>query len=282
MTNINNIEEDILWDPSDEERKFLGKKYREEKEAKRRKFSTDHQNDGPGPVSVPKKTYHVKDLINVSPITDNQEKFFDEYLSTEKHFVLAGSAGVGKSFLSLYLMLKDVLDGKYDKLIIVRSAVSVRSQGFLPGELNEKNAVFEVPYSGIFDQFFKWKKSYETLKEQGKVEFLTTSFIRGVTWDNAAIFVDEAKSMMFSELDSVITRVGENSRLIIAGDPNFQNDLETKKWEISGFNQFLEILCHIKSFTTVTFNHNDIVRSGLVKDYIIARDKIMAHKDDRF
>jgi len=172
----------------------------------------------------------------------------------------------------LYLMTDELfLKGEHEKIIIIRSAVSGRNQGFLPGSEKEKMQVYEEPYRNIFKDIFGRSDAYEILKKKGIVSFESTSFLRGVTFDNSLIIVDEFQNCNFAELDSIITRVGNGSRICFAGDYK-QTDFDGKK-EVSGFKEFVEVLGNMKSFETVDFTIEDVVRSGLVKEYLIAKDK---------
>jgi phosphate starvation-inducible PhoH-like protein len=205
----------------------------------------------------------------INPVTDNQQKVFDAY-ENKKHLHLMGYAGTGKSFLSCYLGIRDVLDGYYDKLIIVRSAVPTRDIGFLPGKQDDKTAVYEAPYKQIFGQLFQRGDAYEILKQKMSVEFLPTSYVRGITIDNAVVMVDECQNMNDHEMNSIITRLGRNCRLIVCGDMR-QSDLYREE---SGFKQTVEIFSKMKSMAMIEFQKEDIVRSGFVKEYIIAREYV--------
>lgn len=212
------------------------------------------------------------DLESIRPMTDNQELLFDIW-NDDNNMILAGSAGTGKTFLSMYLSLHDVLDKKngYEKLIIIRSAVPTREQGFVPGTQEEKNAVYEAPYVNIFNDLFKKRNQYKFLKEAGIVEFHTTAYIRGMTFDNAIIVFDEFQNANYEELATVATRVGTNSKVVFSGDV-MQNDLYRKKNDESGFKKFVAIADRVPSFRKVHFNRDDIVRSDFVKEFIIAEE----------
>jgi phosphate starvation-inducible PhoH-like protein/PhoH-like ATPase len=219
-----------------------------------------------------KKKFHVKDLRAVFPKTDAQKRLFKMYRDGHNLF-LYGSAGTGKTFLSMYLALTEVLDTTtpYDKLIIVRSIVPTREIGFLPGDLDEKIEQYEAPYVSICNELFPYAKSYENLKKNGYVEFISTSFIRGMTYDNAIILVDEMQNLTAHESDSIITRVGDNSKIVFCGDWN-QTDLIETRYEKSGMREFYNILAHMPEFRMVQFTFNDCVRSGLVKSYLQAKE----------
>jgi len=208
-------------------------------------------------------------LEDIEPLTYTQRQVFQSY-NAGNHLVLHGCAGTGKTFLSTYLGIRDVLekvDGK-QKVILVRSVVPTRDMGFLPGNMTEKTKVYETPYRDLLSSMFNRGDAYDILKNKGKIEFITTSFIRGQTWDDSIIVVDESQNLSFQELHSVITRVGENSRLILCGDRR-QDDLTSVRYkEESGLDQFLNILTKMESFDIIDFQTDDIVRSGLVREYI--------------
>jgi phosphate starvation-inducible PhoH-like protein len=211
-------------------------------------------------------------LKKIEPLTVNQKKTFKSYESG-KNILLHGIAGTGKSFISLYLSLKDVLnkDCLYEKVYIVRSVVPTRDMGFLPGNTKEKAKVYEAPYYAICTELFNRKDSYDTLKNRGVVEFTTTSFIRGITFNNCIIVVDEIANMTLHELDSIITRIGNNCRVLLCGD--FRQSDFTKDQERAGLKDFMRIIKRMKSFEFIDFEIEDIVRSQIVKEYIIVKDQ---------
>ena len=200
-------------------------------------------------------------LQEIEPLTQNQLKAFD----SEKHLVLHGVAGTGKTFISCYLAFDDMIKNLYEKFIVLRSAVPTRDIGFLPGTEKEKTAIYEEPYKDICVELFQRGDAYEILKTKNLVSFMTTSFIRGITLKNSVILVDECQNMSFHELDSIITRVGENSRIIFCGDFR-QSDLAK-----NGSQDFFRILKAMGQFDLIDFEVKDIVRSGFVKDYITAK-----------
>lgn len=213
------------------------------------------------------------ELKQINPLTDNQKLTFEAY-EAGKNLLLHGIAGTGKSFISTYLAMKQILadDPRYKKLVIVRSVVPTRDMGFLPGNNREKTKVYEAPYYAIFDELFGRGDAYEYLKQRGFVEFISTSFIRGVTLNDCIIVVDEIANMTLHELDSVITRVGKNCRIVFCGD--FRQSDFTREHEKNGLHDFMKILQRMKSFEFIDFNEQDIVRSSLVKDYIITKDRL--------
>ena len=218
-------------------------------------------------------------LLDIEPITDNQKKLFDSY-AEGKHLVTYGTAGTGKTFISLYNALADVLDEStpYERIYLVRSLVSTREIGFLPGDHEDKADIYQIPYKNMVKYMFQmpsdadFEMLYGNLKAQESIKFWSTSFIRGTTLDNAIVIVDEFQNLNFHELDSIITRVGENSRIIFCGDAS-QTDL-VKTNDRNGIHDFLNILRKMPSFDIIEFGIDDIVRSGLVKEYIIAKLEI--------
>lgn len=224
-------------------------------------------------ADVPKTERLNFALKNIEPLTENQRLTFEKY-HDGKNLLLHGIAGTGKSFLSIYLALQSVLSdaGRYKKLIIVRSVVPTRDMGFLPGNNKEKSKVYEAPYQAIFTELFNRGDAYEYLKQKNIVDFISTSFIRGITLNDCIIVVDEIANMTLHELDSVITRVGKNCRIIFCGD--FRQSDFTREHERNGLIDFMRILNKMKSFEYVDFSENDIVRSSLVKEYIIQKDRL--------
>ena len=212
-------------------------------------------------------------LKQIEPLTDNQRRTFEAY-ADGKNLMLHGIAGTGKSFIANYLATKEILQdsSKYKKLIIVRSVVPTRDMGFLPGSNKEKTKVYEAPYQAIFTELFNRGDAYEYLKQKQVIEFISTSFIRGVTLNDCIIVVDEIANMTLHELDSVITRVGRNCKILFCGD--FRQSDFTKDHEKNGLIDFMRIINKMKSFEFIDFDENDIVRSNMVKEYIIAKDRL--------
>lgn len=234
------------------------------------KNDVEAQTEGPNV----RKNFHLQDLKEIQPLTERQKETFIEW-NEEQNLILTGSAGTGKTFLAVYLALRDLLDADFPqkKIVIVRSVVPVRDMGFLPGDMEEKSAVYEQPYVSIFNELFPYKNSYENMKKVGLVEFATTSFLRGITYNDAIIIVDEVENMTFQEISTIITRVGKNTRIVFAGDL-LQSDLVYKKNDVSGMKDFQEMAqAYMKSMSVIRFDRSDIVRSGLVKEFIIAREK---------
>jgi len=226
-----------------------------------------------------KKPINLDFIKKIEPLTENQERFFEEY-KEDQNLVAYGCAGTGKTFITLYNALLDVLDPKtpYEKIYIVRSLVATREIGFLPGDHEDKSALFQIPYKNMVKFMFEmpddnaFEMLYANLKAQGTISFWSTSFIRGTTFDNAIIIVDEFQNLNFHELDSMITRVGEQSKLMFCGDAT-QSDL-IKTAERNGIVDFIRILKNMPSFSMVEFEAEDICRSGLVKEYIIAKHEL--------
>lgn len=213
------------------------------------------------------------ELKKIEPLTENQKLSFEQY-DKGKNLMLHGIAGTGKSFISLYLALNEIMkgNGNYQRVVIVRSVVPTRDMGFLPGNNKEKAKVYEAPYYAICTELFGRGDAYEILKGKGLVEFISTSFIRGITLNNCIIIVDEIANMTLHELDSVITRVGRNCKIIFSGD--FRQSDFTREHEKNGLIDFMKIINKMKSFAFIDFNENDIVRSSMVKDYIIQKDRL--------
>ena len=223
-----------------------------------------------------KKPLNSAYLVDIEPITENQKKLFASYKKS-KHIVGYGCAGTGKTFITLYNALKDVLNENtpYEKIYIVRSLVSTREIGFLPGDYEDKSDIYQVPYKHMVKYMFQmpsdadFEMLYGNLKAQETIKFWSTSFLRGTTLDNAIVIVDEFQNLNFHELDSIITRIGENSKICFCGDAS-QSDL-IKTNDRNGIVDFMNILRKMPSFDIIEFGIDDIVRSGLVKEYLTAK-----------
>ena len=213
-------------------------------------------------------------MLPIEPITDNQKVFFDEWDKGQMLYAY-GVAGTGKTFIALYKALKDVLDDytPYDKIYIVRSLVATREIGFLPGDHEDKSSLYQIPYKNMVQAMFEmpddnsYEMLYDNLKAQETISFWSTSFIRGTTLDNAIVIIDECQNLNFHELDSIITRVGQDSKIVFCGDAA-QTDL-IKTNERTGILDFQRILQEMEEFSLIEFGLDDIVRSGLVKSYLI-------------
>ena len=223
-----------------------------------------------------KKPINQNYFLDVNPITENQEFFFKEW-ANQKNLFAYGAAGTGKTFIALYLALKDVMDEEtpYDKVYIVRSLVSTREIGFLPGTHEDKSELYQIPYKNMVRSMFhmpdqaSFDMLYDNLKGQETISFWSTSFLRGTTLDDAIVIVDESQNLNFHELDSIRTRVGQDSKIVFCGDIN-QSDLQRTN-ERNGILDFQRILENMEEFSSIEFGVGDIVRSGLVKSYIIAK-----------
>jgi predicted ribonuclease YlaK len=232
------------------------------------------------PTSKPSNHLRLRidDLKTFDPLTQNQKLFFDAYKRGDYFVALHGVAGTGKTFCALYKALEEVLDksNPFRKIILVRSAVQSREIGHLPGDVTEKMEIYQQPYRQICETLFGRKDAYQRLEEQGFIEFISTSFIRGMSFDDAIIIVDEMQNLTFEEIDTVMTRVGYRSKIIWCGDYR-QTDLNKKKNDMSGILKFFDIAMHMGAFTRIEFTPEDIVRSSLVKDYILAK---MVYEDN--
>ncbi len=221
-----------------------------------------------------KKPINSEMMVDIKPLTPSQEKVFD-YWNDNKNLFMYGAAGTGKTFVALYLALNEVLknDSPYEKVYIVRSLVSTREIGFLPGDHEDKSYLYQIPYTNMVRYMFEmpddnsFEMLYGNLKAQETISFWSTSFIRGTTLDRAIVIVDECQNLNFHELDSIITRVGEDTRIIFCGDAN-QTDL-VKTNERNGIHNFMNILRLMNEFGMVEFGVEDIVRSGLIRSYLL-------------
>ena len=223
-----------------------------------------------------KKPLSSEYLVDIDPLTENQTRLFDSY-KEGKHIVAYGCAGTGKTFITLYNALQDVLDERtpYERIYLVRSLVATREIGFLPGSHEDKADIYQIPYKNMVKYMFQmpsdadFEMLYGNLKSQETIKFWSTSFLRGTTLDNAIVIVDEFQNCTMHELDSIITRIGENSKIIFCGDAT-QSDLQ-KTNDRNGIVDFMSILRKMPSFDIIEFGVDDIVRSGIVKEYIVAK-----------
>jgi predicted ribonuclease YlaK len=230
-------------------------------------------------ASKKNKEINMNDLVTIKPITDNQKEIFSTWKKGLNQF-LFGAAGTGKTFVSLYLALQEIMDLKKpaDKVILVRSLIPTREIGFLPGDEEDKSALYQVPYRNMVQFMFEMPNEqafnglYDKLKSQGSLYFLSTSFLRGLTFDNSIIIVDECQNLNFHELDTIITRVGQDSKIMFCGDFG-QTDL-IKNNEKNGLHDFMRILEEMEEFNCTEFNIGDIVRSGFVRSYLINKTKM--------
>jgi len=215
-------------------------------------------------------------LITIDPITDRQREVFAAWKDGD-HLALAGTAGTGKTFLALYLALEEVMDksSPYEKLHIIRSVVPTREIGYLPGSVEEKLNAYTGPYRAATAELFDDSKAYDKLVHNNYVSFESTSYIRGVTYDSSIILVDEMQNLNFHELDSVVTRVGQATKLILCGDYH-QSDFKQEK-DKDGINIFLSIVANMRNFSIINFGWEDIVRSDFVRDYIMTKEWMGIH-----
>ena len=223
-----------------------------------------------------KKPINSDYLVDIEPITENQKILFNSY-KEKKNIIAYGAAGTGKTFVTLFNALKDVLDENtpYEKIYIVRSLVATREIGFLPGDHEDKSDIYQVPYKNMVKYMFQMSSDadfemlYGNLKAQETIKFWSTSFLRGTTLDRSIVIVDEFQNLNFHELDSIMTRVGEDSKIFFCGDAS-QTDLQ-KTNEKNGIVDFMKIIRSMPSFDVIEFGIDDIVRSGIVKEYLIAK-----------
>tara|TARA_B100001173_G_C15833101_1_gene481360 strand:+ start:44 stop:757 length:714 start_codon:yes stop_codon:yes gene_type:complete len=230
-------------------------------------------------ASKKNKEINHNNLVTVKPIGSNQKTVFDTWKKGQNQF-LFGAAGTGKTFVSLYLALQSVFDlkSKYDKVVLVRSLIPTREIGFLPGDEEDKSALYQIPYQNMVQFMFEMPNEqafnglYDKLKNQGSLYFLSTSFLRGLTFDNSIIIVDECQNLNFHELDTIITRVGQDSKILFCGDFD-QTDLH-KHNERNGLHDFMKILEEMEEFNCTEFEIGDIVRSGFVRSYLINKIRL--------
>lgn len=214
-------------------------------------------------------------LKDIKPRTKNQQLTFD-YFDEEKNLFLYGSAGTGKTMIALYLALDEVLSKEsiFERVLIIRSTVPSRETGFLPGKLEEKIQPYEAPYIALCCELFNKENAYDLLKERDKIDFISTSYIRGVTIRNSIVIVDECQNCTGEELNTIITRMGDNCQVIFCGDMR-QTDLTSSRGrDTSGFLVFLKIIERMSTFKTIEFTTDDIQRSGLVKEYIQMKERL--------
>jgi phosphate starvation-inducible protein PhoH len=236
----------------------------------RRLAKQQGENGNVTKLSAPSKQHLT--LKDIKPLTDNQKRIFSHY--TYNDLLVTGYAGTGKSLCLLYLALNDIINEElFKRVVIIRSAVNTRNIGFLPGGEKEKTAVYEAPYKSICSYLFGRGDAYELLKKNGIIEFTTTSFLRGETIDDAVVLLEEVQNFSDSEVNTAITRLGENSKLLINGDFR-QNDLYNKRNEESCIAQLLNIAKYMDNLSIIEMEIDDIVRSSRVKSWIIARSKL--------
>lgn len=239
-------------------------------------------NDNPfgGSKTNRRLPVNASHMSKVEPLSENQKRIFDAW-DEGKNLFIYGCAGTGKTFCALYNALKDTIsdDAKYDSVYVVRSLVATREIGFLPGTHEDKADIYQIPYKNMVKYMFEmgtdgeFDQLYSSLKKQESVKFWSTSFLRGVTMDNSVVIIDEMQNLNFHELDSIITRIGENSRIVFAGDA-MQSDLIRDK-ERNGIHDFMRILEAMPNdFEMIEMGVDDICRSGLVRNYLIAKGEV--------
>lgn len=224
---------------------------------------------------TPKVKITLHDLKTIHPLTNPQTDMFELFMSGH-HIVADGSAGTGKTYSAVYLALNELLrkGSEMKKIIIVRSAVATRDIGYLPGNEEEKMEVYERPYVDMFTEMLESPSAYERMKSAGMVEFMPTSFIRGLNWDDCIVIVDEVQNLNFHEINSVLTRLGQRSKIILCGD-YIQSDLKKSKSDTTGINKFLRVVERMTNFECINFTVQDIVRSDFVKEWIVALEEDM-------
>ncbi len=250
-----------------------GPNLRDDEEGVGRRRSRKHQRREARRVnrSTARKPDSVQ-LGHIEPKTQNQRIAFRAW-DDGKHLLLHGCAGTGKTLIAMYLGLREVLEEEmHTKVVLVRSAVPTRDQGFMPGNLKEKSQYYELPFMSACNDIYERGDAYGMLKGSGKIEFITTSYVRGITLHDSIIIVDEIQNLTLHEIDSIITRVGQNSRLIIMGD--FKQSDFVRSDDRKGVRQMIEVVKRMGSFELVEFGHADILRSDIVKEWIIAKDDL--------
>lgn len=228
-----------------------------------------------------KKKYTIHDLNIFQPLTNAQSKFLSAWESKDDVIFQIGCAGTGKTALTLNAMFETLFtDNTYEKILIVRSAVVTREIGHLPGSKEEKEEIFSLPYQQLIDEMFKFNKSYDNLVALDKVEFITTTHLRGLTFDRTLVLLDEVQNFDFSELETAFTRLGNHSRIVLCGDSNQDDLARLKAREKSGLGRFINIMEHVQQqnnethISFITYEPEDIVRSGIVRDYLITKHKL--------
>lgn len=216
---------------------------------------------------------YSNNMRDIKPITDSQIEAYEQW-DKGRNLILSGAAGSGKTFIALYLALQELIKNRKKRLVILRSVVPTRDIGFLPGTQEEKEAAYLTPYIGVISEIFKNNPTlFTSFLKNGTIEFLTTSYIRGITLKDAIVVVDEFQNCNFHELDSIITRIGKGSRVIFSGD-YYQSDFTNKK-EKEGIGEFLKIIESLKHFKKIEFTWKDCVRSGMVRDYLMTKEKMI-------
>ena len=248
---------------------------RQQKQLDRELVNQMGQNSPARLTGATGRTISLKNLKPISALTDTQQDFFDAYADGEEALVLYGSAGTGKTFLALHHALEDILapESTFKKIVIIRSSAQGRDQGHLPGDAAEKMEQFELPYISICADLLGRADAYEKLKDMGKIEFISTSFMRGISINDSIIIADEIQNENFNSISTLVTRTGKNTKLIIMGD-GVQSDLVHSKHDVSGFREFISVSKNMEEFRHFKFTSEDIVRGSLVKSWIIQCERL--------
>jgi phosphate starvation-inducible protein PhoH and related proteins len=243
---------------------------RQQKQLDRVMVSDMYQNSSTQLTGAKGRSIKLSDIKKITPLTDAQEDFFHAYDDGCSAIIMRGSPGVGKSFLATYKALCDVMqpEPQYDRIVLIRSAAPSRNQGFLPGSLEEKAEVYELPFKSIVTELTGRPEAYDKLKETGKIEFHTSSYLRSLTFNDSIIIVEESQNYTWQELSTAITRTGKNSRIIFCCD-FAQNDLVQSRNDVSGLRQFIDVAQRMEEFAHINFTSADICRSGIVKSFIV-------------
>lgn len=225
-----------------------------------------------------KRTWSRHDLRHIKPRTDRQREAMEAFIANGDDVALLGSAGTGKTLLALYLAANELVSGgDIEHIVIVRAPVQAVDQGFLPGTLEEKQAPYEAPYGPLLAKLFGHATTYERMKEAGILQFVTPSFMRGTTIDNSVIILEEVQNCSIEHIDTVVTRTGDTSRLVVTGDTR-QMDLNRTHGFSSGVQEFIEVSRNMRGFSIVNFTVHDIVRGPRVKSWVAAREQLWASR----
>jgi phosphate starvation-inducible PhoH-like protein len=218
-------------------------------------------------------------ILEKQPLTEKQKEFLSLALNRDvKMIFVSGPAGTAKTYLSVLASLKLMNEKRVSDLMYIRSAVesSDSKLGFLPGECNEKMAPYLQPLIDKLDELLP-ASEVRSLQLEGRVESVPVGFLRGLSWNAKAVIADEAQNMTSKELLTLITRVGEFSKIFVLGDTD-QTDIGVKSGFQKMFNTFADVESKENGIYTFTFNEDDIVRSKLVK-FIIKKIKKESKKD---
>ena len=249
---------------------------RQQKRLSKQQKKLDQDIENLAKVPPKTRTINYSAIKHISPLTDTQKAVFDAFDDADNMaFVLYGSAGTGKTMLALHHALRQVLDieTEYDKIIIIRSTLPVREVGFLKGELEAKIAPYEAPYIALCQELLGRKDAYEKLKDLGKIQFESTAFLRGLSFHNSIIIVDEMQNMNWGELSTITGRMGDSTKIIFCGDGR-QDDLNKSAHDVSGFRDFLHVSSKMSEFRSFRFTCDDIVRSAFVKSWIMTCERL--------